>query len=125
VLGKALVHAPDRRVQRGGDPLSVPGQAAADAPALASAVDRIATALPDPDADGLTAGALDLVGAVRGPAGAYAGLGAGYADDLGALRPVPVANLLTIAIGLQVVTAAVARLLAGREPLAVSGSPTE
>jgi hypothetical protein len=104
-----------------------PFQAAADAPALASAVDRIATALPDPDVVGLNVpsdpAAVETAGGrlvrVRTPDCA------GHADDLGALRPVPVANLLTIAIGLQVVAAAVARLLAGREPPAVSRSPTE
>jgi putative ABC transport system permease protein len=74
---------------------------------------------------GLTAGALALLGAVLGTVGAYAGLSAGYADDLGALRPVPVANLLTIAIGLPIVAAAAAWLLAGREPPSVARSPMD
>jgi putative ABC transport system permease protein len=74
---------------------------------------------------GVTAGALALLGAVLGTAGAYAGLSAGYANDLGALRPVPVVNLLTIAIGLPMVAAAAAWLLAGREPPSVSRSPME
>jgi putative ABC transport system permease protein len=74
---------------------------------------------------GVTAGALALLGAVLGTAGAYAGLTAGYADDLAALRPVPVANLLTIAIGLPIVAAAAAWLLAGREPPAVARSPMD
>jgi putative ABC transport system permease protein len=74
---------------------------------------------------GVTAGALALLGAVLGTAGAYAGLGAGYADDLAALRPVPVANLLTIAIGLPIVAAAAAWLLAGREPPSVARSPMD
>jgi putative ABC transport system permease protein len=74
---------------------------------------------------GVTAGALALLGAVLGTAGAYAGLSAGYADDLAALRPVPVANLLTIAIGLPIVAAAAAWLLAGREPPSVARSPVD
>jgi putative ABC transport system permease protein len=71
----------------------------------------------------MTAGALALLGAALGTAGAYAGLSAGYADDLSALRPVPLANLLMIAIGLPIVAAAAAWLLAGREPPAVARSP--
>jgi putative ABC transport system permease protein len=74
---------------------------------------------------GVTAGALALLGAVLGTAGAYAGLAAGYADDLAALRPVPVANLLTIAIGLPIVAAAAAWLLSGREPASVARSPMD
>ncbi|HET9559019.1 MAG TPA: ABC transporter permease, partial [Actinomycetota bacterium] len=74
---------------------------------------------------GVTAGALALLGAVLGTLGAYVGLSAGYADDLAALRPVPVANLLTIAIGLPIVAAAAAWLLAGREPPSVARSPMD
>ena len=74
---------------------------------------------------GVTAGALALLGAVLGTAGAYAGLAAGHADDLAALRPVPVANLLTIAIGLPIVAAAAAWLLSGREPAFVARSPMD
>ena len=74
---------------------------------------------------GATAGTLALLGAVLGTAGAYAALGAGYADDLAALRPVPVANLLTIVVGLPIVAAAAAWLLAGREPPSVARSPMD
>jgi putative ABC transport system permease protein len=74
---------------------------------------------------GATAGTLALLGAVLGTAGAYAALGAGYADDLAALRPLPVANLLTIAVGLPIVAAAAAWLLAGREPPSVARSPMD
>ncbi len=74
---------------------------------------------------GATAGTLALLGAVLGTAGAYAALAAGYADDLAALRPVPVANLLTIAVGLPIVAAAAAWLLAGREPPTVARSPMD
>jgi putative ABC transport system permease protein len=74
---------------------------------------------------GVTAGTLALLGALLGTAGAYAGLSAGYADDLAALRPVPVANLLTIAVGLPVLATAAAWLLAGREPPSVARSPID
>jgi putative ABC transport system permease protein len=73
----------------------------------------------------VTAGALALLGAVLGTAGAYAGLSARYADDLAALRPVPVANLLTIAIDLPIVAATAAWVLAGREPPSVARSPMD
>ncbi|HKA84247.1 MAG TPA: FtsX-like permease family protein [Acidimicrobiales bacterium] len=74
---------------------------------------------------GVTAGALALLGALLGTAGAYAGLAAGYADDLAVLRSVPVANLLSIAIGLPILAAAAAWLLAGREPPSVARSPMD
>ena len=74
---------------------------------------------------GATAGALALLGALLGTAGAYAGLSAGYADDLGALRPVPVVNLLAVAVGLPVVAATAAWLLAGREPPSLARNPIE
>jgi putative ABC transport system permease protein len=74
---------------------------------------------------GATAGALALLGAVLGTAGAYAGLSAGYADDLGALLPVPVLNLVTVTVGLPVVAAAAAWLLAGNQPPALARNPLE
>jgi putative ABC transport system permease protein len=75
----------------------------------------------------LTAGALALLGSVLGTAGAYAGLSAGYADDLGALLPVPVLNLVTVTVGLPVVAAAAARLLGGgsNQPSALARNPLE
>ncbi|MGH9249517.1 MAG: hypothetical protein ACRD0W_08405 [Acidimicrobiales bacterium] len=73
---------------------------------------------------GVTAGELALLGALLGTAAAYAGLSAGYADDLGALRPVPVVNLLAIALGLPIVAATAAWLLAGREASALARNPS-
>jgi putative ABC transport system permease protein len=76
---------------------------------------------------GVTAGALTLLGAVLGTAGAYAGLSAGYADDLGALLPVPVLNLVAVTVGLPVVAAAAAWLLGGgsNQPSALARNPLE
>lgn len=76
---------------------------------------------------GATAGALALLGAVLGTAGAYAGLSAGYADDLEALRPVPIVNLLTIAVGLPLIAATAAWLLGGgsNQPSALPRNPIE
>jgi putative ABC transport system permease protein len=76
---------------------------------------------------GATAGALALLGAVLGTAGAYAGLSAGYADDLGALLPVPVLNLVAVTVGLPVVAAAAAWLLGGgsNQPSALARNPLE
>jgi putative ABC transport system permease protein len=74
---------------------------------------------------GVTAGALALLGAVLGTAGAYAGMSAGYADDLAALQPVPVVNLLVIAVGLPVVAAVAAWLVSGRESPSLARSPIQ
>jgi putative ABC transport system permease protein len=74
---------------------------------------------------GVTAGALALLGAVLGTAGAYAGMSAGYADDLAALRPVPVVNLLVIAVGLPLAAAVAAWLVSGREPPSLARSPIQ
>lgn len=62
-----------------------------------------------------TAGGLALLGAVLGTGGAYLGLGAAHLNDLGALSPLPISHLLGIVIGLPLVAAVGAWLLAGRE----------
>jgi len=72
-----------------------------------------------------TAGALALLGAVLGTAGAYLALVAGHRSDLGALRSVPVANLAVILAGLPLVAVAAGWLLAGREPAAINRRPLE
>jgi putative ABC transport system permease protein len=74
---------------------------------------------------GVTAGALALLGALLGTAGAYAGMTASYADDLQALHPAPVANLLAIIGGLPVVAATAAWLLASRGPSPLAYSTIE
>lgn len=69
---------------------------------------------------GATAGALALLGAVVGTAGAYAALLAWYRSDLSVLGRVPVVDLLLILVGLPVVASACGWLLAGREPAGLS-----
>ncbi|NMO53737.1 FtsX-like permease family protein [Actinoplanes sp. TBRC 11911] len=69
--------------------------------------------------------ALALLGAVLGTAGAYAALIAWYHQDLHSLARVPVEHLSGLIIGLPLVAAAAAWLLAGREPTGVARSPLE
>jgi putative ABC transport system permease protein len=63
-----------------------------------------------------TAGALALLGALLGVAGAYVMLVALYHDDLGYLRHVPVGYLALAVVGVPVAAAAAGWLVAGREP---------
>ena len=63
-----------------------------------------------------TAGALAILGATLGLAGAYAALVAGYSDDLHPLTRIPWAHLVTIVVGLPVLAATAGWILAGREP---------
>ena len=72
-----------------------------------------------------TAGALALLGAVLGAAGAYAALLAWHRSDLSPLTNVPVANLIVILLGLPVIAAVSGWLLAGREPPAINRKPLE
>jgi len=72
-----------------------------------------------------TTGGLCLLGAALGTAGAYLVLTAGAHDGIGALTPVPVVHLGILVIVLPTVTAAVAWLLGGREPLAIARQTTE
>jgi putative ABC transport system permease protein len=74
---------------------------------------------------GATSGALALLGAVLGTAGAYAALLVWYRSDLNPLGRVPVANLVIILIGLPVLAGVGGWLLAGREPPAVARQPLE
>jgi putative ABC transport system permease protein len=67
-----------------------------------------------------TAGALALLGALLGVAGAYVALAATYHDDLGYLGDVPVLHLVLAVAGVPVAAAAAGWLLAGREPSAVA-----
>ncbi|MBM0224324.1 hypothetical protein [Micromonospora sp. ATA51] len=60
-----------------------------------------------------TAGALALLGAILGLAGAYLGLVSVLHRDLGALTGVPVAHLAATTVGLPVVAAVAGWLLAG------------
>jgi putative ABC transport system permease protein len=74
---------------------------------------------------GATSGALALLGALLGTAGAYAALLVWYRSDLSLLGRVPVANLVIIVAGLPLLAAAGGWLLAGREPPAIARQPLE
>ena len=65
---------------------------------------------------GTTAGALALLGAVLGVAGAYVVLTATYHDDLGYLSHVPFLYLALAVVGVPLAAAAAGWLIAGREP---------
>ncbi|MGW3603805.1 FtsX-like permease family protein [Micromonospora sp. NPDC005161] len=93
------------------------GEAAADLRTLAATgaprrVRRTLTAT--------TAGALALLGAVLGVAGAYLALAAALHRDLDPLGAVPVAHLVAIVSGLLVVATGAGWLLAGRLPPSLS-----
>jgi putative ABC transport system permease protein len=63
-----------------------------------------------------TAGALAVLGALLGVAGAYVVLAATYHDDLGYLSHVPVLYLALAVLGVPVAATAAGWLVAGREP---------
>ena len=67
-----------------------------------------------------TAGALALLGALLGVAGAYVALAATYYDDLGYLGRMPVLPLLVIVVGIPLTAGAAGWLLAGRQPSAIA-----
>ncbi|CAN5717877.1 hypothetical protein BH10ACT1_BH10ACT1_05870 [soil metagenome] len=67
-----------------------------------------------------TAGALALLAVALAVAGAYLALGAAFRTDLGELVPLPVYQLLVLAVGLPVVATTGGWLLAGREPATFS-----
>jgi putative ABC transport system permease protein len=67
-----------------------------------------------------TAGALALLGALLGVAGAYLALIATYHDDLGHLSRIPVLSLAFIGVGVPLIASAAGWLLAGREPPAIA-----
>jgi putative ABC transport system permease protein len=67
-----------------------------------------------------TAGALALLGALLGVAGAYVALSATYYDDLGYLSDVPILYLLIAVVGVPLAATATGFLIAGREPPAIA-----
>jgi putative ABC transport system permease protein len=67
-----------------------------------------------------TAGALALLGALLGFAGAYVVLAAMYYDDLGYLSSVPFLHLVLALVGLPLAAAAAGWLFAGGEPPAIA-----
>jgi putative ABC transport system permease protein len=72
-----------------------------------------------------TAGALALLGALLGVAGAYLTLAALYYDDLGYLRDVPVLYLALAIAGVPLVAAAAGWLIAGRQPPSIARAVIE
>ncbi len=67
-----------------------------------------------------TAGALALLGALLGAAGAYLALAATYSDDLGYLARIPVLALAVMVVGVPLTAAAAGWLLAGRQPSTIT-----
>ncbi len=74
---------------------------------------------------GATAGALALLGALLGTAGAYVALLAWHRSNLHPLTRVPIADLAIIVIGLPLIATLGGWLLAGREPAAMGRQPLE
>ena len=74
---------------------------------------------------GATSGALALLGALIGTAGAYAALLAWHRSNLHPLTNVPVVNLILIVAALPLIAAGGGWLLAGREPGAIARQPLE
>jgi putative ABC transport system permease protein len=72
-----------------------------------------------------TAGALALLGAILGVAGAYIALLATYSDDLGYLSHVPLLYLGLALLGVPLAAAGAGWLLAGREPPAIARTVIE
>lgn len=72
-----------------------------------------------------TAGALALLGAILGIAGAYIVLLAIYADDVGYLSHVPVLYLGLVLFGVPLLAMGVSWLVAGREPPAIARTVIE
>ena len=72
-----------------------------------------------------TAGALALLGALLGVAGAYLALAATYHDDLSHLGRIPVLSLVLMVAGIPVAAAAAGWLLAGREPPTIARAVIE
>jgi putative ABC transport system permease protein len=72
-----------------------------------------------------TAGALALLGALLGVAGAYIVLTATYYDDLGYLSHVPVLYLALAVVGVPLVATVAGWLVAGREPPAIARTVIE
>ena len=74
---------------------------------------------------GATAGALALLGAILGTAGAYAALLAWHRSDFSPLGRVPAVNLIVILVGLPVIATVAGWLLAGGEPPVIARRPLE
>src|SRR4029078_2952423 len=78
-----------------------------------------------PSLTATTAGALALLGALLGVAGAYVVLLAIYHDDLRHLSSVPLSSLAVAVVSLPLAASAAGCLLAGREPPTIARSVVE
>jgi putative ABC transport system permease protein len=98
------------------------GEAARDLRTLtaAGATGRVRRALA-----ATTASALALLGAVLGIGVAYLALAAAYDKDIGLLRRVPIVDLTMTFVGVPLIAAAAAWLLAGREPATLARTRLE
>jgi putative ABC transport system permease protein len=72
-----------------------------------------------------TAGALALLGALLGTAGAYIALLAWHHSNLHALSQPPIVDLIVIVVGLPFIATGAGWLLAGREPPAIARRPLD
>ncbi|GAA1578743.1 hypothetical protein GCM10009789_35400 [Kribbella sancticallisti] len=72
-----------------------------------------------------TAAGLAVLGVILGTAGAYLGLAASFARDLGALFPVPVAHLAVIVLGLPLLATAAGWLVSGRTIADIARQPLQ
>jgi putative ABC transport system permease protein len=72
-----------------------------------------------------TAGGLAALGVILGAAGAYLGLTAGFARDLGALSPVPVVHLAALFLGLPLIATLAGWLISGRGIIDIARQPME
>jgi putative ABC transport system permease protein len=72
-----------------------------------------------------TAGGLATLGVILGTAGAYVGLTAGFARDLGALSPVPLAHLAALFLGLPLIATTAGWLISGRGIGDIARQPME
>jgi putative ABC transport system permease protein len=72
-----------------------------------------------------TAGALALLGALLGVAGAYLALVATYLDDVGYLGRIPLLPIVLIVVGVPLAASSAGWLLAGREPPAIARTAIE
>ena len=74
---------------------------------------------------GATAGALALLGALLGTAGAYLALIAWHRSDLHPLTQIPYLDLVVVIVGLPLLAITAGWLLAGREPTSIAHQALE
>jgi putative ABC transport system permease protein len=72
-----------------------------------------------------TAAGLAVLGVILGTAGAYLGLAASFARDLGALFPIPVAHLAVIVVGLPLLATTAGWLVSGRTVADIARQPLQ